>query len=88
VRIRTLLAAAAGATAGAGAMYLLDPEHGRGRRRELARSAATRGRAELSDRSRDLGKRASERARFYADPARAGFAEGTVEADSADTPAG
>lgn len=84
MRIRTLLAAAAGATAGAGAMYLLDPDRGSARRRELARTAVTRGRDELSGATRDLGRRAAERARVYADQARAGFAETVVRPDVED----
>lgn len=70
-----MIATVLGATAGAGAMYLLDPAHGRSRRRELGRAAVTRGRAEVSGATRDLGARAGERARFYAEQARTGFAE-------------
>lgn len=39
MRIRTLLTLTAGAAAGAGAMYLFDPEHGPARRREARRTA-------------------------------------------------
>lgn len=75
MRIRTMIATAVGAAAGAGAMYLLDPAHGPARRRELARSAVTRGRAEVAGATRGLGTRAGGRARLYAEQARAGFAE-------------
>lgn len=74
-----MVATVLGATAGAGAMYLLDPAHGRTRRRELGRAAVTRGRAEVTGATRDLGARAGERARFYAEQARAGFAETAAE---------
>lgn len=85
MRLRTMIATVLGASAGAGAMYLLDPEHGRVRRRELARTAVTRGREEVATATRGVGARASERARFYADRARAGFAE-TADAPRADAP--
>jgi len=39
MRVRTLLTFAAGAAAGAGATYLLDPEAGPQRRREVRRDA-------------------------------------------------
>jgi uncharacterized protein YggE len=39
MRLRTLVTLATGAAAGAGAMYLLDPEHGHARRRQARRSA-------------------------------------------------
>jgi hypothetical protein len=39
VRVRTVLTFAAGAAAGAGATYLLDPDAGELRRRELRRDA-------------------------------------------------
>lgn len=44
MRIRTLLTLATGAAAGAGAMYLLDPEHGEARRREARRTAVAEAR--------------------------------------------
>jgi hypothetical protein len=45
MRVRTLVTLATGAAAGAGAMYLLDPEHGPARRREVRRSALRRARS-------------------------------------------
>jgi gas vesicle protein len=39
VRVRSLVTLGTGAALGAGAMYLLDPEHGVERRREARRSA-------------------------------------------------
>ncbi len=44
MRVRTLLTFAAGAAAGAGATYLLDPETGQLRRRELRRDALSQAR--------------------------------------------
>lgn len=45
MRLRTLATLATGAAAGAGAMYLLDPEHGPARRREVRRSALRQARS-------------------------------------------
>lgn len=39
MRVRSLLSLGTGAALGAGAMYLLDPDHGPGRRREARRTA-------------------------------------------------
>ena len=39
MRVRTLFTLAVGVSAGAGAMYLMDPVHGPARRRQLRRSA-------------------------------------------------
>jgi hypothetical protein len=39
VRVRSLLSLSTGAALGAGAMYLLDPDHGPTRRREARRTA-------------------------------------------------
>jgi uncharacterized membrane protein YccC len=75
VRIRTLAAMILGAAAGAGSMYLLDPEHGDRRRRDAAARVLERGRQGMDDARRDLGGRAGRRARLYAERARAGFAE-------------
>jgi hypothetical protein len=44
VRIRTLLAMSTGAAFGAGWMYLMDPEHGKQRRREARRGAVRQAR--------------------------------------------
>lgn len=86
MRIRTLLAAALGATAGAGTMYLLDPVHGPGRRRELLRAAVTRSREGLADGARGAGRRVGDRARRSVEDVRAGFAAGLVEGGAADQP--
>lgn len=75
MRIRTVLATAAGAAAGAAATYLLDPEHGRRRRRDVTGRAVRRGRESLDQAGRDLGQRTAERTRWYAHQARAGFAQ-------------
>lgn len=72
-----MLAMAAGAAVGAGATFLLDPAHGDARRRELAGRIATRGREQLADATRDLGRRAGEQARVLALQARSGFAAAT-----------
>ncbi len=45
MRVRTLLTLTTGAAAGAGAMYLLDPEHGADRRRQARRSALRQARS-------------------------------------------
>lgn len=79
MRIRTMVATLVGASAGAGAMYFLDPTHGSARRRELARTAVTRGREEVAGATRDLGARAGQRARAYAEEARAGYAAASSE---------
>lgn len=71
-----MFAMSVGAALGAGAMYLLDPEHGEGRRREAVTRAAERGRAELTDTTRELSRRAVSGARGLADQARTGFAAG------------
>lgn len=72
-----MFAMSVGAAFGAGAMYLLDPEHGEVRRREALTRAAERGRAELTDTTRQLSRRAADGARGLADQARTGFAAGS-----------
>ncbi len=51
---------ASGAAAGAGAMYLLDPEHGPERRRDAQRSALRRARSGASGLVVDVRRRAVE----------------------------
>jgi hypothetical protein len=75
VRIRTLFAVATGAALGAGSMFLLDPEHGRQRRRQAAARAVARGRRGWDEGTRDLATRAGGRVRDYAGEARRGFEE-------------
>ena len=72
VRARTIVAMATGATAGAGAMYLLDPEHGQRRRREARRHAAHRARTRAVDLAADARRRATE----VAQAAAAGYERG------------
>ncbi len=79
MKVRRTLTLGLGAALGASGMYLLDPEHGRQRRREALRSAVARARrgVEVSwgdaDRYRD-------RAGRLADRARAGFDQGRQDA--------
>jgi uncharacterized protein YggE len=60
MRARTVVTFAAGAAAGAGWMYLLDPEHGASRRREARREAARRARQSALDVAADTRRRAEE----------------------------
>lgn len=63
--MRTILTLTTGAAAGAGAMYLLDPEAGRARRRELRRDALTRARhqaAEVARSGAELGREVADAA--------------------------
>lgn len=75
MRIRSVFALSAGAAMGAGTMYLLDPDQGGVRRRELAVRAADRGRQRLGAGSDEARRRVSERVRFYVGQARSGFDE-------------
>lgn len=52
MRPSTLLKLSVGAAAGAGATYLLDPDHGPERRRELRRNAMARARHRAVDTAR------------------------------------
>lgn len=63
MRARTVITFSAGATVGASAMYLLDPEHGASRRREARRSAIRRARAGAVDLAADARRRAEEMVR-------------------------
>jgi uncharacterized membrane protein len=74
LRIRTILSFASGAAAGAGWMYLADPDHGPARRREFRRSALRQAR----DGARSLAAEARRRAESYALAAAAGFEQGRV----------
>ncbi len=53
VRIRTIVTFSTGAALGAGATYLLDPEHGAARRREARRQALRKARSGAVDVLRD-----------------------------------
>ena len=71
MRVRTLMTFATGAAAGAGAVYLLDPEHGPARRREVRRSALRQAR-EAATSALQEGRR---QAREMAIAAAAGYQE-------------
>lgn len=71
MRIRTLLAACAGAAVGAGAVYLGDPEHGRQRRGEARSWAVAQGR----QRATAAVGAAARSARSYASAAVEGYRE-------------
>jgi hypothetical protein len=72
VRPPTLLTFVAGAAAGAGWMYLLDPVHGQQRRRDARREAGRRARAGALDLAADARRRAEEAARAAVDGYQAG----------------
>lgn len=72
MRARTLVTFATGAATGAGAMYLLDPDHGQGRRRRARRNASRRARAGALELARDARRRAGEVVRAAAE----GYARG------------
>lgn len=71
MRIRTWLAMALGVGVGAGSVYLLDPEHGRDRRREVA----GRARRQAAARARQALVQGAGQARAVLVEARRGFAE-------------
>lgn len=60
MRLRTILTMSVGATVGAGAMYLFDPEHGSERRREVRRSALRSARSGAARTLIDLRGRVEE----------------------------
>jgi hypothetical protein len=64
VRFRTFVTLSTGAALGAGAMYLLDPEHGAARRRAARRSAARSARDGAVRVALDAKRRAEEVAVF------------------------
>jgi hypothetical protein len=71
VRVRSIVTLGTGAAMGAGAMYLFDPDHGPGRRRDARRSAlreARRGAVRAA-------KRAAQRADEVASAAATGYVE-------------
>jgi hypothetical protein len=75
MRLRTVVSFASGAAAGAGWMYLADPDHGSDRRRQLRRDAlrgARRGALALASEAR-------RRAEEFAYAAVAGYEQGRVE---------
>lgn len=71
MRIRTLFAFTTGVVTGAAAVYLLDPEHGQVRRREVGAWAATQAR----DQAREVGARVIDVTRDAAVAAADGFRE-------------
>lgn len=75
MRVRSIVTLGTGAAMGAGAMYLLDPEHGPERRREARRTAlreARRGAVRAV-------KRAAERADEVASAAATGYVQARRE---------
>jgi hypothetical protein len=60
VRVRTLLSWTTGAAMGAGVMYLLDPEHGRARRRDARAQAAQQARDGLVRAALDARRRGGD----------------------------
>lgn len=62
MRIRTLLTLTTGAALGAGAMYLLDPEHGPQRRQVARRQAMAWARENAVHSAGDVRRRAEEMA--------------------------
>jgi hypothetical protein len=77
MRVRTVVALATGAAAGAGAMYLFDPDHGPRRRREARRSALRQARQGAASAVAE-GQR---RAREMAVAAAAGYREARREVE-------
>ncbi|WP_052668326.1 hypothetical protein [Nitriliruptor alkaliphilus] len=75
MRVRSLVTLGTGAALGAGAMYLLDPDHGPARRREARRNALRE--------ARRGAVRAAQRAARQAEEAATAAATGFVEARSA-----
>lgn len=67
MRARTLVTFATGAATGASAMYLLDPDHGRARRRRARRNASRRARAGALELAVDARRRAAEMVRAAAE---------------------
>lgn len=82
MRVRTVLTLSTGAAIGAGAMYLLDPDHGTLRRRETRRRAL---RSTWSGVLRVLAQ-ARRRAEELATATVAGYHEARAEATSPNAP--
>jgi hypothetical protein len=82
MRARTVVSFAAGAAAGAGWMYLKDPDHGPARRRDVRRQALRQARMGAVG----LARQGRRRAEDLALAAVAGFAQGRDE--SRDVPGG
>jgi hypothetical protein len=80
VRVRTMLTLSTGAALGAGAMYLLDPEHGPDRRREARRTAARSAREGAVRAAAD----ARQRAEALTVAAVAGYRQARTEQDVTD----
>ncbi len=75
VRVRSLLSLSTGAMVGAGAMYLLDPEHGVERRKRARRRAVRTARAGAVHAGVDVARRAEA----LAVAAVAGYRQARVE---------
>ncbi len=84
MRLRTLVTLATGAAAGAGAMYLFDPEHGAARRRELRRSALRQAREGAASALQEGQRQAKE----MAAAAVAGYQEARQAHETGPGPAG
>lgn len=76
MRVRTILTLTTGAAAGAGAMYLLDPDHGPQRRRQARRGAVRQARTRAAGLARDSRRHAAE----LAGAAVAGYRQAREEA--------
>jgi hypothetical protein len=77
VRVRTVVTFAAGAATGAGVMYLLDPEAGVGRRRELRRDAVQQATAGVVAAGKGGAQLATELTRAAAE----GYRQARIDAD-------
>lgn len=73
MRVRTLVTFVSGAAAGAGTVYLLDPEHGPERRRQALRSAGVQARRGAARAVVDVRRRVEE----VAAAAVAGYRQGS-----------
>ena len=82
MRIRTVLTLTTGAAVGAGAMYLLDPEHGEERRRQARRTALQQARSGAATALVEGRRRAEE----VAAAAWAGYHQARAEPEEAIAP--
>lgn len=80
MRLRTMLTLTTGAAAGAGAMYLLDPDQGPQRRSHARRHAVQQARTRGAQLATDAGRRAVE----LAGAAAAGYQQARAEAATPD----